>query len=159
MIKSGLMMAAVAIVLGAIGGVICCCCGQAAAILMGAAAGILAVVFEHPATVEVATRRGAVAGAMAGVGALLGQLAAAGINFAITQQNPQGVIAILGLIGIKGVDANAISNGGMASVFGGFLGGVCMGSMNLAIAALLGALGALVWQKMTTQKDLPSNEQ
>ena len=83
---------------------------------------------------------------IAGVGALLGHLIAAGINSVVI--GPEGASAMLESLGVSGIDYSAASSGPMYYM-SGLLSGGCLGIMELVIMVGLGALGGFLWYQFT----------
>lgn len=80
MSKSGLIMAAIALVLAIGGTVVSPLCTPCLVLFLGAGAGYLAGIFDKPVEKSAATKSGALAGLIGGVGALLGQAGGSVIN-------------------------------------------------------------------------------
>jgi hypothetical protein len=103
-------------------------------LVSGLLAGYLTGVFDSPA-VEERTKRGASAGAIAGALALVAGLIAAIVN-AVVLQNPDNQINEL-------FDVPATSP---AMVWAGQIGvNLCIGLVNIALNAALGAGGIAIW--------------
>jgi MFS family permease len=145
MLKAGLIAGAVmffAVLITAVFSPLCALCVP---ILVGLGAGYLNGVFEK--NTETAVQRGAYAGAIAGGLGILGQLIASVIN-AVVLQNPNNQINdALGL---------PIADPGMVWV--SQLGvACCIGLVNVALSAGLGAGGGAIW-KNTAGKTTPPSD-
>jgi hypothetical protein len=144
MIKSGLITAAVNLVLLTIVGWLFALCGPCLAIFIGLGAGYLAGLFDKPATNNLAVRAGAGAGAIGGVGAIVGHLIGGSITMLITP--PEQAAAIYRSLGID-IDVSNTA----AYYAGGFGTACCFGIVGLALMAGLGALGGMLWYRMSGQ--------
>lgn len=146
MVKSGLIVGAVAFVLVLAGTIISPLCAPCAGILVGLAAGYLAGVFDKPAVSADCTKKGASAGAIAGAISILGSLIGAVINAAVLA--PSGNAQINELLGLPPSDP--------ATIWGAQLGAACcLGLLNVALGAGLGAAGGALWYQITGKKQQP----
>ena len=108
--------------------------------ILGLAAGYMAGVFDHPRLKNAATKGGAKAAALGGLGMLLGQVVGAVINGVMV--GPEGALMILNSFGFAA---------GSPAQLGGVywtalvLSTTCISVFNIALMAGLGALGALIW--------------
>jgi hypothetical protein len=150
MAKSGLIMFFLALAGTLIGGVIICCCGPMWAVVVGVAAGYLAGVFDKPAVAAAAAGKGAAAGGIAGVGALIGEIVASLINNLFVQQNPETLTEAYKLIGIQNVNPSIL--GTVPGMIGTLIGGGCWGALDLILVAGFGALGGLLWFRLSGKK-------
>jgi hypothetical protein len=143
MVKSGLIIGAVAFILVLGGTLISPLCAPCVGILLGLAAGYLAGVFDKPALSADCTKKGASAGAIAGGISILGSLIGAVINAAVIA--PSGNAQINDLLGLPPSDP--------ATIWGAQLGAACcLGLLNVALGAGLGAAGGALWYQMTGKK-------
>ncbi len=135
MVKSGLIVGVVMffLVLGA--ALISPFCALCIPLFAGLGAGYLAGVFDKPATSNDMLKRGAGAGAIAGVIAVFAQIIAAVVNVYILQ-NPQfnPGKAILG----QPIDPSSILMGQAFSA-------ICVGGLNVLLTAAFGAGGGAIW--------------
>lgn len=146
MLKSGLIFAAIALVL-AIGSavIISPLCVPCLALFLGLGAGYVAGMFDMPADNAATIKAGALAGAIGGAGGLLGQLIASAINAVLV--GPEGAMQLMRQLGI---DPGAA---GAQGYWGGLIGGTCcFGLLDVALMAGLGALGGLLWWQLVGQK-------
>ncbi len=145
MLKAGLIVGGVSLflVLG-VSSILSPLCAICVAIFAGLGAGYLAGMFERPYDSAASTKAGAGAGAVAGGLSIVGQLIASVIN-AISLQN-SGFTEMLGL---PATDTTTlwVAQIGMA---------LCMGLLNIAIMAGLGAAGSAIWLNMNAdEEDFP----
>lgn len=147
MSKSGLIMAAVALVLAIGGTVISPLCTPCIALLLGAGAGYLAGVFDKPVEKSAATKSGALAGLIGGVGAFLGQVGGSIINGVMV--GPEGAEQLMRQLGVP-----AGGDIGPGYWVGLILSTICFGLINLGLMAGTGALGGMLWHQ-TNKKNLP----
>ena len=146
MLKAGLISGAVmfVIVLGA-SFLVSPYCALCVPLLVGLAAGYMTGVFEKsPATT---VQRGAYAGAIAGGLGIVGQLIASVIN-AVILQNPDNQIN--DLLGVPPSDP--------ATVWMVQLGSACcIGLVNVALAAGIGAGGGAIWNNTAGKATPPAD--
>lgn len=144
MTRAGLIGAGVIFVLALglsfVSGLIVPCC----AIIVGLGAGYLAGMWERPSESGLATRRGAFAGAIAGVGAIIGQPLGALANAALL--GPEASAAMVEQLGLDVGGAAVDPVMFYASAFGS---GCCFGLFSLVLMAGLGALGGIIWWQTT----------
>jgi hypothetical protein len=136
--RSGLIAAAVMLVLTIGTTLISPYCVPCLAILVGLGAGALAGMFDKPADSGACAKSGAAAGAIGGVGAILGHLVGGVINAALV--GPETAARVLGQFGY--------STGTMTpEVYYGFTFGAacCIGLFDVLLMAGVGALGGLLW--------------
>ena len=145
MIKAGLIVGAVALVLAAIAGFITPCIEPCVGIFAGLVAGYLAGVFQKPALSPEATKLGASAGAIAGGVSVVGSLIIGLINGLTVK--PENLAAMYELLGIQAATVDETSILAIQLVTG-----CCMGLLNVALGAGLGAAGGAIWYKMTGSK-------
>ena len=145
MLKSGLIIGAVSLLLSAIAGaVVSPLCGFCVGIFAGLAAGYVAGLFDKPADSGAAAKSGASAGAIAGVGALIGLMVAGGINAVLV--GPEAAAQMMQGLGLPSSDDPA-------AYYAGAIGGpCCMGLLNIALMAGLGALGGMLWYQVSGKK-------
>lgn len=136
MLKAGLIAGVVAFILVLIGAaVVSPFCAICVPLVSGLLAGYLTGVFDNP-SVEERTKRGASAGAIAGVLALVGGMIAAIIN-AVVLQNPENQF-INELAGLPTASPGAVWVAQLGTNF-------CVGLVNIALNAALGAGGIAIW--------------
>lgn len=143
MVKSGLVMGAVMLVLAlAAGAIITPLCTPCIAIFIGLGAGYLAGVFDKPALQSDAFRKGAVAGTIAGIFGIIGQVIAALVNAtllpqflgrAFHQPNLTPQVVLLGQLGTA----------------------FCVGLFNILLLAGLGVGGAAFWYAIQNRTQTP----
>ncbi len=135
MVKSGLIAGAVAFVLVLAAGLISPVCAPCPGIFVGLLAGYLAGVFDKPLDGGAGAKSGAIAGGIAGGLGLLGNLVAGLINVFI---QPAAMANFYQQLNITPPD--------QSTVWGVQLGlACCVGLINLALMAGLGAAGAALW--------------
>lgn len=150
MLKSGLLigLATLLFVFGA--AMLSPLCTPCPALFAGLAAGYLAGVFDSPADLQVAIRRGAGSGAIAGSGGLIASLGAAAVNAIVL--GPDGAARFAQQLGLP--------TGGPAQT-GSFAADYYLSTLvlacgtavfNLALMAGLGALGGLLWQRLSDRR-------
>lgn len=145
MVKAGLIAGAVLLVLAlGTGAIVSPLCTPCVAILLGLLAGYLSGNFDKPIMSNDALRKGAIAGLIAGAIGILGQLIAGVIN--ATAIDPEVLNEFLGQEGA--LDRTTLWIAQMASAF-------CVGLVNVAISAGLGAAGGALWFQMSGQKRPP----
>lgn len=145
MFKSGLILAAVMLIVGGILAFFFPLCVPCLAHVAGAGAGYLAALWDQPADNGKSVQRGAGAGAIGGVGALVGHLA--GSLAAAAYVGPQGALDVLRQLCIDTGAADATSP--VAYYGGALFTGCCFGLFEVALMAGLGALGGVLWWQMT----------
>jgi len=139
MVKSGLIFGALAFVVAIGTALLMPLCVPCAVGLLGIGTGYVAAVFDKPAGKREVTSSGALAGLIAGFGALLGQLTGAYINSRLI--GPEGFAMMREALG--GSTGSALAD---ASFQFGFIGStVCFSAADLALMAGFGALGAVLW--------------
>ncbi|MFQ6100027.1 MAG: hypothetical protein ACE5OS_02175 [Anaerolineae bacterium] len=140
MLKAGLIGAGVGFVLAIIAAVLTPLCNPCVALLLGLGVGVLAAVWERPATSGAGAGEGAKAGAIASVGSLIGQMVGAVINGFIV--GPETLANLYRQFDIPVPTAQSywIYN----------LGGNCLCAVvNVALGAALGAVGGLLWHQIS----------
>jgi hypothetical protein len=145
MIKSGLIAAGAMLLLTIGVTLISPYCVPCVAIFLGLGAGYLAGVFDKPASNGGCAKSGAVAGAIGGVGAIVGHLIGGGLNALIV--GPEGAARILRQLGFPSSSITPTTY--YATTFGI---GCCLGILDLLLLAGLGALGGLLWWQITGKK-------
>ena len=146
MVKAGIIIGVVALVL-VLGSafLISPFCAPCWGVLLGLAAGYLAGVFDHPAVMNDLVKKGAIAGAIAAAFAGLGSLIGGVINAAML--NPADLQSLGDALGVQ------LPNMDSTSIWTGQLGGACcVGLLNLALMAGLGAAGAALWWQISGKK-------
>lgn len=144
MTRAGLIGAVVifllALGLSFVSGLIVPCC----AIVIGLGAGYLAAMWDRPAQNQLAVKNGAIAGAIAGVGALLGQVAGTlGNAMMLGPNGAMDTMRQLGMdVGNVGVDPTMFYVSSVGT-------GCCFGLFSLVLMAGLGALGGVIWWQTT----------
>ncbi len=149
MLKAGLIGAGVGFVLAVVAALITPCCNPCAALLLGLGVGVLAAVWEHPATSGTSTSEGAKAGAIATVGSLVGHMIGAVANGLIV--GPRGIAEIY-----RQFDIQIPTSPQSYWVYN--LGGNCLcATANVALGAALGALGGLLWYQISGKNQPPAS--
>jgi hypothetical protein len=145
MYKSGIILGVVALVVAfglTLLSPICTPCG---ALFLGLGAGYLAGVFEKPLSNGATAKSGAIAGGIGGIGALLGQFIGAAVNVMVL--GPEGTSQLMQQMGVDvGSNQAAATSGYWIGVVGS---AACVGILNIALMAGLGALGGLLWWQIT----------
>lgn len=148
MLKAGLIGAAVGFVLAIITTVIFPLCNPCIALLIGAGFGVLAAVWERPASQAASAAAGAKAGAIAAAGLLVGEVIGAVINGIIV--GPEGAAELARQFGLP-------TRLSPRAYWAYNLAGNCLcGLFNLALGAGLGALGGLLWFQARGQAEPPT---
>jgi hypothetical protein len=119
------------------------------ALFAGALAGFWAASADRPASASLATRSGAGAGFLAGVGALLGQFFTA--IAAISGLGPHGAAALIQQFGFTVDISSPFAFYTAALVFS-----VCTGLISLVLMALSGSLGGLLWHGLAGRPRQPA---
>ncbi len=145
MSKSGLIMAVVAMVLAIGGTVISPLCTPCLVLFLGAGAGYLAGVFDKPVEKSAATKSGALAGLIGGVGALLGQAGGSVVNGIMV--GPEGTAQLLRQMGLPSAGGDTASIYWVSLI----LSTVCLGLLDLALMAGTGALGGMLWHQINNK--------
>ncbi len=144
MTRAGLIGAVVmfllALGLSFVSGLIVPCC----AIVVGLGAGYLAGMWERPMANNLAVQRGALAGLIAGAGALIGQTLGAVGNAAM--MGPEASMALVEQLGVDVGNAAVDPTMFYVSALGT---GCCIGLFSLVLMAALGALGGVIWWQTT----------
>ncbi len=145
MVRSGLILGGVMLIVGGILALLFPLCVPCLALVAGAGAGYLAGMWDKPLNNSLSIQRGAGAGAIAGLGALLGHIfgglgAAAFIG-------PEGSMDMLRQFGFD-LGATGDVSPTMFYVSAGFTS-CCFGLFEVALMAALGALGGILWWNMT----------
>lgn len=145
MLKSGFIFGVVALLLAAGASLLSPFCVPCClALFLGLGAGFVAGVFDKPGDNGTATKSGALSGVIGGVGALVGQLIGAVINGALV--GPEGAARILEQLGLP-------SSGSAGGYWVGlFASGCCLGILDIALMAGLGALGGILWWQISGKK-------
>ena len=146
MIKAGIIIGVVALVL-VLGSafLISPFCAPCWGVLLGLAAGYLTGVFDQPAVMNDLVKKGAIAGAIAAAFAGLGSLIGGVINAVML--NPADLQNLGDALGVQ------LPNMDSTSIWTGQLGGACcVGLLNLALMAGLGAAGAALWWQISGKK-------
>lgn len=141
MLKSGLIIGVVMLVLTIGVALITPLCVPCLALLAGAGAGYLAGVFDKPSASGASAQTGAGAGAIGGIGALIGHLAGGAANVILV--GPEGAANLLQGLGLPtSIDPT--------TYYAGAIGGACcFGLVEVLLMAGLGALGGLLWYQIT----------
>jgi hypothetical protein len=120
-------------------------CTPCVAILAGLGVGFLACAWERPASAENGAGLAAKAGAIAGVGSLIGQMAGMLINGLVV--GPERAVEVARILGLPAEQLTPRMY--WASQIA--LNGAC-GLINVAIGAGLGALGGFLWYQTMAPK-------
>ncbi len=149
MLKAGLIGAGIGFVVTLVAAVITPCCNPPVAILLGLGVGVLAAVWERPATSGDSAIEGAKAGAIATAGALIGQMIGAVVNGLVV--GPDRIRDIYRQFDIQMPLTPArywVSN----------LGGNCFCAViDIALGAALGALGGVIWYQFSGKNKPPTS--
>jgi len=141
MLKSAAILAVVSLVLAFGVTLVMPACVPCAGLMLGFGAGVLASVFDKPSDAGAAAKVGAGAGALASVGAIVAQMAGAGLNAVLV--GPEGAAQLMEQWGMEmGTDA-ASRVGYWTGAAGSAL---CLSALDVALMAGLGALGGLAWR-------------
>jgi hypothetical protein len=148
MLKSGLIVGLAALIFGFGATFITPLCAPCVALFAGLAAGYLAALFEKPIDQGGAAKPGAAAGAIAGVGGLVGNMIAAVVNILVV--GPERAAQIAQQFNLpSGADPSTF-----ASTY--YLSGIglpfCIALFNIALMAGLGALGGILWYQIMGKK-------
>jgi hypothetical protein len=144
-VKSGLILAVVALIFSASSTLISPVCTPCLAIFMGIFAGYLAGIQDKPKDEGAAAKTGAGAGAIGGIGAILGQFIGAAINAKLV--GPESTLNMLHQLNIP--TSGDISGYYLYAVYGS---ACCLGLLNVLLMAGLGALGGYLWHQMNGRK-------
>jgi hypothetical protein len=145
MTKSGLIVGVITLILATGVTLLSPFCVPCVAILAGVGAGYLAGVFDKPNVSGASAKSGAIAGTIGGAGALLGHLIGGVINAVLV--GPAGGAAIAQQLGLP------VTSDFPAAYYGGTAGvACCFGLGEVALMAGLGALGGLLWFRLSGQK-------
>ena len=152
MLKAGLILGAVMLVLAGITGAVNFqLCAPCLALFAGLGAGYLAGLFDKPGSNGVSAKAGAGAGAIGGIGAVLGHLAG-GLIGALTM-GPEKASQLMEQLGLP---AAGTGPGTEVGYWVGAIGGsCCLGLLDVALMAGLGALGGLLWWQVTGKNSAP----
>ncbi len=148
MVRSGLILGALALIIAAGATLISPICAPCTAIFLGLAAGYLASVFDKPSTSASTSRVGAISGAIAGAGAILGQVLGTVINSAII--GPDNLQAIYQKLGVptSGIDL-------VQTYWIGLVGGtVCFSVLDVLVMAGFGTVGGLLWWQTAGKNEM-----
>lgn len=144
MVKAGLISGAVMLVLVLIAGFIAPLCALCVPLLVGILAGYLNGTFEKAP--ETAVQRGAMAGAIAGGMGILGNICAGIINASVLQNADNQVVNEM--LNLPPSDPAMVWAGQLIAA-------LCIGVLNVALSAGLGAAGGAIW-KSTAGKTPPA---
>ncbi len=145
MVKSGLIIGAIALVLALGATLLSPFCVPCLAILLGLVAGYLSGVFDRPAGMNPALKSGAAGGAIGGAGALLGQLIGSALN--ATLVGPQGAHNLIPQLGLPTTGNFETSYWiGMVFMF------LCIGGISVGLSAGMGLVGSLLWWQFSGNK-------
>ncbi len=149
MVRSGLILGALALFVAAGSTLISPLCAPCALIFLGLGAGYLAGVFDKPSTSGSTTKIGAIGGAVGGMGAILGQIIGTVINgFIMTPQQLQGIYQAFGLP----TGGPGFTEGYWIGIVGG---AICFSVVDVLVMAGFGALGGLLWWRTTGRNATP----
>ena len=143
MVKAGLISGVVMMVLVLVAAFIAPMCALCVPLLVGLLAGYLNGVFEK--SPETVVQRGALAGLIAGGLGMAGQMCAAVINAAVLQDSSNQVINQY--LNLPASDPTTVWAGQLIAA-------LCIGLINIALSAGLGAGGGAIW-KGTAGKTQP----
>ena len=146
MIKSGMIGAAVSLILVVGLALLSPICVPCAALFLGLGVGFLAGVLDKPADGRGSAKAGAVAGVISGIGAALGQLIGAGLNSLLV--GPEDAARMLQQLGVETVGSAGVGLGYWAGIV---VSGLCFSFLDVALMAGMGALGGLAWMGIMGQ--------
>ncbi len=147
MFKSGVIFAAVSLLLATGSTLLSPMCVPCLALFLGLGAGFLAGVFDKPADGGKSAKTGAVAGAIGGIGAIVGQMIGAGLNALLV--GPEGAARLMEQWGLEVGRQAGVETGYWAGVIGSAL---CFSVLDIALMAGFGALGCMAWQGLMAKK-------
>ena len=140
MFKSGLIVAAIALLFGLGFSLLSPMCTPCAGIILGLLAGYLAGVFDKPIDSAASTRVGAGGGLVASIGIIIGQIFGAIANSLLV--GPEGAQEMLQSFGgLSGYSSSMLPG----YYFGVISSAICMSLVNILLMAGLGALGGMLW--------------
>ncbi len=144
MFKSGLIVAAIALVLGFGLTLLSPVCTPCVGALLGLLAGYLAGVFDKPMDSFGSTRAGAGGGLVASIGVILGLIFGAVANSMLV--GPEGAQQLLNSFGAPSAYSPAV----MPGYYFGLIGSAIFFSLiNVMMMVALGALGGRVWWQIS----------
>ena len=143
MVKSGLIVGVVMLLLALGVSLISPFCSVCMAVLLGLGAGYLANVFDKPVDTQGVIARGAGAGAIAGALAIIGQVIAGLINSTLVSADVMN-----DLLGQNFLTQESLRLYQLGGAF-------CIGLLNIALMAGMGAAGALIWKQFQGQNTTP----
>ncbi len=150
MVRSGLIVGALALLVTAGATLLSPVCAPCFTIFLGLAAGYLAGVFDKPATSSATSKAGAVSGAIGGVGAIFGQILGTVINATVI--GPEGLQNIYRQLGVP-TGAMDLTRTYWIGAVGGAL---CFSVLDILLMATFGAVGGLLWWRVTGEHAGPS---
>lgn len=145
MVRSGLILGAVMLIVGGVLAFLFPLCVPCLALVVGAGAGYLTGMWDKPLNNSLSIQRGAGAGAIAGVGALLGHVFG-GLG-AAAFVGPEGSMELMRQFGFDLGTTGDVSPA-VYYVSATFTG-CCFGLFEVALMAALGAVGGILWWNMT----------
>ncbi len=150
MIRSGLILGALALLVTAGATLLSPVCAPCSTIFLGLAAGYLAGVFDKPLTSSSTSRVGAIGGAIGGVGAIFGQIIGTAINAAVV--GPEGLQNIYQQLGVP-TGAMDLTRTYWIGTVGSAL---CFSVLDTLLMAAFGAVGGLLWWRISGKNAGPS---
>jgi hypothetical protein len=144
MIKAGIIAAIIALILAIGGSLLLALCVPCISIFIGVGAGYLACHYEPSGDSGSAAKTGAIAGAIGGIGALIGQATGAIINGVLV--GPEAAMDFGRQLGLDVPMGGDMTAGYWVGIIGT---GCCMGILDLLLMAGLGAVGGLLWWQIT----------
>ncbi len=151
MYRSALIFGVVGLLVAAGATLITPLCGPCAVVFLGLGAGYLAGAFDKPQTGNATTRGGAIAGAIGGVGPLLGQSIGAVINGMLVV--PERAMELARAMGIPTSGGFEFQPGGYWTLLIGT--GLCLSVLDVVLMALFGVVGGLIWWNMSGKNSTP----
>jgi hypothetical protein len=149
MIKSGLIIGVVTLLLVVVAAAgLSPLCAPCVAIILGLAAGYLAGVFDKPISSGDSAKKGAIAGGIAGVLGMLGNIIAGLIN-AVVLGSMGMMDSFNQILGLPSSDPATVW-------IGQIIAALCIGIINLVLMAGIGAGGGAIWYQITGKKRIPS---
>ena len=119
------------------------------ALILGVAAGYVSGLFDKPTISNDAIQKAAGAGAIAGVGALIGQMAGGALNSLVFDPVMyESVFESFGVYGSYDPDTFLIIS---------IITACCLGIIDVALMALFGAFGGFLWFRTSGQKEVDTS--
>lgn len=140
MVTSGLIFAALALLLVLGVTLVVPFCTPAVVFFLGPICGFLAPHLEKVAEKSLAVKRATYAGGIAGIGAVVGQIIGATINAQLV--GPEKAAALVRSLGLPAASDPGFAGGYWAGLI---ISTLCLALLNVFVASGMGALGGLLW--------------